>query len=332
MTRCILGLLMTLALGCFWSSLAGAVPAPTNVPRIGLLMTGRPSSGPSPLLDAFRQGLRELGWVEGQNLAVEYRWAEGQPDRLPELAADLVRLPVDILIVAEPFGARAAQQATSTLPIVVLGVGDAVGRGLVKSLARPGGNITGLSEPYAEISHKWLELPKEAVPQASRVGALTLPHWWPVQGEAWTALQQTATTMSVTLQRVEVQNPSDFERAFARIAQEPVDALVMLPHPMFFQHRRRLVALAAERHLPTLWGPFREFVDAGGLMAYGPSLRDQFRRAAYFVDKILKGAKPADLPVEQPTRFELIINLKTAQALGLTLPPSLLIQADEVIR
>jgi putative ABC transport system substrate-binding protein len=246
MTRGTLGLLMTLALGCLWSSLTGAMPAPTNVPRIGLLLSGRPPVS-TPLLDAFRQGLREFGWVLGHNLAIEYRLAGEQPDRLPELAADLVRLPVDILITADPFGAGAAQQATSTLPIVVLGVGDAVGRGLVKSLARPGGNITGLSEQYAEISHKWLELLKEAVPQASRVGALTLPRWWPVQGEAWTALQQTATTMRVTLQRVEVQDPSDFERAFARMAEEHVDALVMLSHPMFFEHRRRLVALAAKR-------------------------------------------------------------------------------------
>jgi putative ABC transport system substrate-binding protein len=213
-----------------------------------------------------------------------------------------------------------------------VGSGDAVGLGLVASLARPGGNITGLSEQYSDLGLKWLELLKEVLPQVSRVGALTMSTLWPVQGESWKALQQAAKTMNVTLHRVEVREPSEFESAFAGMTPEHVEALLMLPHPIFFRHRTRLVALAAERQLPTIWGPFREFVDTGGLMAYGPSLRDQYRRAAYFVDKILKGAKPADLPVEQPTTFELVINLKTAQALGLTIPPTLLFQATEVIR
>jgi ABC-type uncharacterized transport system substrate-binding protein len=234
--------------------------------------------------------------------------------------------------VGNPLAARAAKYATSELPIVIVGSGDAVGLELVANLARPGGNITGLSEQYADLGLRWLELLKEAVPQVSRVGALTMSTLWPVQDEPWKALQQSAKTMNVTLHRVEVREPSAFESAFAGMTQEHVEALLMLPHPIFFQHRIRLVALAAERHLPTIWGPFREFVDAGGLMAYGPSLRDQYRRAAYFVDKILKGAKPADLPVEQPTTFELVINLKTADALGLTIPPSLLFQADEVIK
>jgi putative ABC transport system substrate-binding protein len=207
-----------------------------------------------------------------------------------------------------------------------------VGFGFIASLARPGGNITGLSEQYSDLGPKWLELLKEVVPQVSRVGALTMSSLWPVQGEPWTALQQAAKAMRVTLHRMEVHEPSAFESAFAGMTQEHVDALLVLPHPLVFQHHRRLVALAAAHHLPTIWGPFREFVDAGGLMAYGPSLRDQYRRAAYFVDKILKGTKPADLPVEQPTQFELVINLKTAQALGLTIPPSLLFQATEVIR
>jgi putative ABC transport system substrate-binding protein len=205
------------------------------------------------------------------------------------------------------------------------GVGDAVGLGLVASLARPGGNVTGLSEQYTDLVLKWLELLKEAVPQASRVGALTLPQFW-------SALQQAARAMSVVLQRVEVHEPTEFESAFARMTQEHFEALLVLPHPLILTHRTRLVALAAESQLPTLWGPFRECVDAGGLMAYGPSLRDQYRRAAYFVDKILKGAKPADLPVEQPTTFELVINLTTAKALGLTIPPHILFQATDVIR
>jgi putative tryptophan/tyrosine transport system substrate-binding protein len=332
MTRRVIPLLMTLALALLVAPLATEAQSPAKVPRIGWLSLGSPSSGPTPLRDAFRQGLRDLGWVEGQNIAIESRYAEGNPDRLPDLAAELVRLQVDVILVGNPLAARAAKYATSELPIVIVGSGDAVGLELVANLARPGGNITGLSEQYADLGLRWLELLKEVVPQVSRVGVLTMSTLWPIQSEPWTALQQAAKTMNVTLHRVEVREPSEFESAFAGMTQEHVEALLMLPHPIFFQHRIRLVALAAERHLPTIWGPFREFVDAGGLMAYGPSLRDQYRRAAYFVDKILKGAKPADLPVEQPMKFELVINLKTAQALGITMPPSLLLLADEVIR
>ena len=210
---------------------------------------------------------------------------------------------------------------------MVISAGD-----YVASLARPGGNITGLSEQYTDLVPKWLELLKEAVPQASRVGVLTMSPWYSVQSKPWEALQQAAKTMRVRLQRMEVREPSEFASAFAGMTQEHVEALIVLPHPLLFRHRTRLAAFAAESHLPTIWGPFREFVDAGGLMAYGPSLRDQFRRAATYVDKILKGAKPADLPVERPIKFELVINLKTAQALGITFPPTLLFQADEVIR
>jgi putative ABC transport system substrate-binding protein len=332
MTRPTIGLLLTLALGLLVAPLTAEAQPPAKVPRIGWLSLGSPSSGPTPLRDAFRQGLRELGWVEGQTIAFDSRYAEGNPDRLPDLAAELVRLKVDVILAGNPLTAQAAKHATSELPIVIMGVGDAVALGLVASLARPGGNVTGLSEQYTDLVRKWLELLKEAVPQVSRVGALTPPQFWSVQSEPWEALQQAAKTMSVTLHRVEVRDPSDFESAFAGMPQEHVEALLMLPHPIFVRHRTRLVALAAQNQLPTIWGPFREFVDAGGLMAYGPSLREQYRRAAYFVDKILKGTKPADLPVEQPTTFELVINLKTTQALGLTIPPSLLFQADEVIR
>jgi ABC-type uncharacterized transport system substrate-binding protein len=331
MMRCTIGLLVTLILAILMAPLATKAQPPAKVPRIGWLSLGAPSPNPY-LRDALRQGLRELGWVEGQNIAIETRYAEGKPDRLPDLAAELVRLKVDVIFVGNPFAAQAAKQATRELPIVMVGVGDAVGLGLVASLARPDGNITGLSEQYTDLVLKWLELLKEAVPQASRVGALTLPQFWSVQTEPWEALQQAARTMRVTLQRVEVREPTEFESAFARMTQEQVEALLVLPHPIVLTHRTHLVALAAERQLPTIWGPFREFVDAGGLMAYGPSLRDQYRRAAYFVDKILKGAKPGNLPVEQPTTFELVINLKTAQALGLTIPPTLLFQADELIR
>jgi putative tryptophan/tyrosine transport system substrate-binding protein len=326
---CTFGLIVTLTILAV--PLSPKAQSPAQVPRIGWLSLGA-SSGNPYLLDAFRQGLRDLGWVEGQNLAIESRYAEGQPDRLADLAAEFVQLKVDVIVVSNPLAALAAKQATLELPIVIVAVGDAVGLGLVASLARPGGNLTGLSEQYADLVPKWLELLKEAVPQASRVGVLTMSTLWSVRSEPWQALQQAAKTMRVTLQRVEVREPSEFESAFAGMTQEHVEALIMLPHPILFRHRTRLVALAAERQLPTIWGPFREFAEVGGLMAYGPSLPDQFRRAAYFVDKILKGAKPADLPVEQPIKFELVINLKTAQALGITIPPTLLFQANEVIR
>jgi len=327
-----LGLMLPLACAILAVPLPPLAQPPAKVPRIGVLWLGASSDSPYLLLDAFRQGLRELGWVEGQNIAIEARYAEGEPARLAALAAEFVQMKVDVILAPNPLAARAAQHATTELPIVMVGVGDAVGLGLVTSLARPGGNLTGLSEQYADLVLKWLELLKEAVPQASRVGVLTVSTLWPVQSEPWQALQQAAQTMRVTLHRVEVREPSDFESAFAGMTQEHVEALMVLPHPLVLRHCTRLAALAAERHLPTIWGPFRECVQAGGLMAYGPSLRDQFRRAAYDVDKILKGAKPADLPVEQPTKFELVINLKTAQALGLTIPPTLLFQADEVIR
>jgi putative ABC transport system substrate-binding protein len=329
MQRRLVGFLVTLAI--LMAPLAPMAQPPAKVPLIGWLGLAAPAGHPS-LMDAFRQGLRELGWVEGQTIALAARHAEGQPDRLPALAAEFVRLKVDVLVVTNPLAARAAQQATTELPIVIAGVGDAVGLGLVASLARPGGNITGLSEQYADLVLKWLELLQEAVPQASRVGVLTISTLWSVRSESWQALQQAAMTRRVTLQRVEVQEPSAFESAFAAMTQEHVEALLVLPHPTVFRHCTRLVALAAERQLPTIWGPFRECVQAGGLLSYGPSLRDQFRRAAYVVDKILKGAKPADLPVEQPTKFELVINLKTAKALALTIPPTLLVLADEVIR
>ena len=215
MTYRTLGLLVTLALGLLVAPLAAEVQSPAKVPRIGRLSLGSPSSGPTPLRDAFRQGLRDLGWVEGQNIAIESRYAEGKPDRLHDLAAELVRLKVDVILVGNPLAAQAAKQATSELPIVMVGTGNAVGLGLVASLARPGGNITGLSEQYTDLGLQWLELLKEVVPQVSRVGVLTMSTLWPVQSEPWTALQQAAKTMSVTVHRVEVREPSEFESAFA---------------------------------------------------------------------------------------------------------------------
>ena len=331
MRRTSLGLILTLACALLAVPRPPLAQPPAKVPRLGVLLLGT-AAGYQSLLDAFRQGLRALGWVDGQNIAIEARYAEGDPARLAALAAEFVRLKVDVLVAGNPLAAQAAQHATTELPIVMVAVGDAVGLGLVASLARPGGNLTGLSEEYADLVLKWLELLKEAVPQASRVGVLTMSTLWPVQSAPWQALQQAAQTMRVTLHRVEVRDPSGFARAFAGMTQEHVEALLVLPHPLVFQHLTPLVTLAAERQLPTIWGPFRAGVDAGGLMAYGPSLRAQYQRAAYYVDRLLKGAKPGDLPVEQPMKFELVLNLKTAKALGLTMPPTLLMLADEVIR
>jgi len=328
MPRRTIGLLVILALGLLVAPLAAEAQPRANVPRIGWLSSGFPPSDADLQRSPFLQGLRELGWVEGQNIAMERRYAEENADRLPALAAELVQLRVDVIVTGDPRANNPAKHATSTIPIVMVIGAD----GYVASLARPGGNITGLSDQYTDLVPKWLELLKEAVPQASRVGVLTMPPFWSVQSKPWEALQQAAKTMRVTLHRVEVREPSAFESAFAGMTQEHVEALIVFPHPLLFRHRTRLVALAAESQLPTIWGPFREFVDAGGLMAYGPSLRGQYRCAAYFVDKILKGTKPADLPVERPIKFELVINLKTAQALDLTIPPTLLFQADEVIR
>jgi putative tryptophan/tyrosine transport system substrate-binding protein len=326
-------LLITLTLSLFVALLTTEAQPVATMRRIGILVSGSPPAmGLSPLHQAFLHELQTLGYVEGPRLAIEWRFAERQLDRLPALAADLVRLPVDVIVASGPPAARAAQQATTTLPIVVLAVGDAVGQGLVASLARPGGNVTGLSEQYTELLPKWLELLKEAVPQASHVAVLVVPELWSVGDASWRALQHTAAGLGVRLHRVEAHEPGEFEQAFVAMTQAQTEALIVLPHPLFFLHRTRLVDLATQQRLPTIWGPFREFVHAGGLMAYGPSLREQFQRAAYYVDRLLKGDKPADLPVEQPTTFELVINLQTAQALGLPIPPTLLFQATEVLR
>jgi putative ABC transport system substrate-binding protein len=331
MTRHRIGLLVTLTLAILVAPSAAEAQQPTKVYRIGRLSSGSPPDM-ERTAEAFRQGLREHGYVEGQNLVIAWRFAEGRLERLPDLAADLVRLPVDVIVASGPQAARAAQRATTTLPIVVVVVGDALGQGLVANLAQPGGNITGLSEQYTELLPKWLELLKEAVPQAAHVAVLVVPELWSIRDASWHALQHTAAALGVRLQRVEAHELEEFEHAFVAMTQAQAEALIVLPHPLFFLHRTRLVDLATQQRLPTIWGPFREFVYDGGLMAYGPSLREQFQRAAYYVDRILKGTKPADLPVEQPTMFELVINLKSAQALGLTVPPALLFQADEIIR
>jgi putative ABC transport system substrate-binding protein len=301
-----------------------------KVPRIGFLGARAPSES-SPLIDAFRQGLRELGWVEGQNIVIDYRFAEGRLDRLPDLAAELVRLKVDIIVAHPTAGAVAAKNATGTIPIVMISVGDPIGLGLIASFARPGRNATGLSYSAGlEIVGKQLELLKETVPKVRRVAILSNPAN-PSRPGAIKEVNLAARSLGVQLQILEARGPNEFDGAFAAMTTERVGALLVMLDAMFSLHRTRLADLAARSRLPAAYGS-RESVEAGGLMSYGPSQRDLFRRSATYVDKILKGAKPADLPVEQPTKFELVINLKTAKALGLTIPQSVLGRADEVIQ
>jgi ABC-type uncharacterized transport system substrate-binding protein len=303
--------------------------APGKVPRVGYVFA-RVSSADQPLWDTARQGLRELGYVEGQNITLEIRWAEGRSERLPELVAELVRLKVDVLVVATTPGALAAKDATRTIPIVFVGVADPVESGLVASLARPGGNLTGLSLLNPEISGKRLELLKESLPTISRVAALTNPGNL-IHVVFWRETHAAAKTLGLQLQPIKVRAPEDFEEAFRAAARGRADALLAFDDALTVGYRARLVALAAKYRLPTMYG-FREFPDAGGLLSYGPNLLDLYRRTATYVDRILKGTKPGDLPIEQPTKFELVINLKTAKALGLTIPPSVLARADEVIQ
>jgi ABC-type uncharacterized transport system substrate-binding protein len=283
------------------------------------------------MLAAFRQGLRDLGWVEGQNIIIEYRYAEGRSERLPDLAAELVRLKVDTIVAPTIQGATAAKNATGTIPIVMVAVGDPVGTGLIASLAHPGGNVTGLSFSVGvETYGKGLELLKETVPKVRRVAIL----WNPANLVNRLAIREVnvaARSLGVQLQLLEARGPSEFDGAFAVMAKKRPGALLVVSDTLFILHRTRLADLAARNRLPAAYGA-REYVDAGGLMSYGPSIADLYRRAATYVDKILKGAKPADLPVEQPTKFELVINLKTAKALGLTIPQSVLGRADEVIQ
>jgi len=320
-----------LALGMLVTPLAADAQQAAKVPRIGYLATNLAASPHTH--EAFLQGLRDLGYVEGRNVVIEYRNAEGKYDRLPALAADLVALKVDIIVAPPTLAALAAKQATKTIPIVFAVAADPVTSGLVTSLARPGGNVTGLSILGPELVGKCLELLKQAVPRVSRVAVL----WQPgaagerTEKDMLKGAEVAARALGVRPQFVEARGPADFDRAFSEMTRARAGALTVLASSMFFNERRRLVDLAAKNRLPAVY-PWREGVDAGGLMSYGANLADLNRRAATYVDKILKGAKPADLPVEQPTRFELVINLKTAKALGLTIPQSVLIRADEVIQ
>jgi len=291
--------------------------------RIGVLSPG--CHPPSAALDLFLQGLRDRGYVEGQNLAIEWRYSEGKAERFADLAADLVRLQVDVIVAMSTPAALAAQRATQTIPIIMVYVADPVGTGLVASLARPGGNLTGVSDMATDLSAKRLELLKEAVPTLSRMAVL-----WnaadPGMVLRFREIEAAARVLGVTLQSLEVREPQDFEEAFTAMTREPPDALFVVAEVLTFTHRCQVLDFAAQNRLPAMY-EFGVFAQDGGLMAYGPTLTDAFQRGAYYVDRILKGTKPADLPVEQPMNFELVINLKAAEALGLTLPPDLLVLA-----
>jgi len=331
MTGLRLAFSITLLLGGLFSPLAVRAQQAAKVPRIGYLAGDRAAS--PHLIEAFRQGLRDLGYVEGSNVLIEYRDAEGKFERLPALAAELVALKVDVIVAGGTPLILAAKQATRTLPIVFAAASDPVTDGLVTSLARPGGNVTGFSNIAPDLVGKRLELLKQAVPGVNRVAIL----WQPggtgerTEQDMRKGAEAAARALGVRLQFLEARGPADFDRAFSDMTRERAGALTSLGGSMFFSERRRLVDLAAKNRLPALYQQ-REFVDAGGLMAYGANLADNFRRAATYVDKILKGTKPGDLPIEQPTKFELVINTKTAKALGLTIPPSLLQRADHVIQ
>jgi putative ABC transport system substrate-binding protein len=283
----------------------------------------------STWVEAFRQGLRELGYVEGKNILTEHRYAEGKLDRLPALADELVRFQVHIIVTAGSSSTRAAKRATATIPIVMAFDDDPVGSGFAASLARPGANITGSSTLSPEIRAKQLELLKEIVPKLSRVGVLG-DVTRPGIPQALREINLAADALRVHIQFLEVRDPKDIETAFRAVSKEQADAVLVLPSPITFSHRRRVIAFAEQGRLPAMFS-FPEFVEDGGLMSYGANIADLYRRAATYVDKILKGAKPADLPIEQPTKFELIINLRAAKQIGLTVPPTVLARADRVI-
>jgi len=312
-----------------------AVPLATEaqqsatVARIGFLAGGSPAES-APSLEQFRLGLRELGYMEGQTIVIEYRWAEGKVERFGDLAAELVGVKVAVIVAPTSPAALAAKGATETIPIVFVTAGDPLGSGLVAGIARPGGNITGLSLVAPEIVAKQLQLLKEAVPRTSRVAVLSNP------ASSYSALMvketgAAARSLGVQLQFVSVRAADPLDNSLSAVTKERPDALLVLFDPLLFAHRMRIAEFANNHRLPAMT-PHKEYAESGGLMAYGPSLPDLYRRAATYVDKILKGAKPADLPVQQPTKFELVINLRTAKALGLTMPQSLLLRADEVIQ
>jgi ABC-type uncharacterized transport system substrate-binding protein len=317
-------LLITVLLITFSST---GAQQPTKIPRVGHLSAGV-ASDPARQ-EAFRQGLRELGYVEGKNIVIEWRFAEGKSEHVSALAAELVRLKVDVIVTSGPGATRPAKEATNTIPIVMAQDNDPVANGFVASLARPGGNITGLSTLSAQLSGKRLELLKEVLPRLSRVAVFDNSTSGNVEVRKET--EHAAGALGLKLQYLEVRSPKDIETAFREAGKSRADAILMLPNQIHFSQRTRIADLAIKNRLPVIYGR-PEYVEAGGLMNYGVSFTDLDRRAAIYVDKILKGAKPAELPVEQPTKFEMVINLKTAKQIGLTIPPNVLARADKVIK
>jgi len=297
-----------------------------KVYRVGFLS---PVESPR-YFDAFRNGMHDLGYSEGQNLIIEYRSAKGIPERFTDLTSELVRLKVDVIVAASGGAAMAAKNVTHTIPVVMGQTGDPVARGLVVSLAQPGGNVTGLTALSTELTAKRLELLKETLPKASRIAVLSTPSSTETE-TSMASMEGAARLLAVKLRSVEVRDSTGFEKAFETITKERVEGLMVLTGPLLTTNRKRLVELAAKSRCPAMYG-LSEFVDVGGLMFYGASLSDMYRRAATYVDKILRGAKPTDLPVEQPTKFEFIINLKAAKQIGLTVPPTVLARADKVIK
>ncbi len=302
---------------------------PTKIPRIGFLSTLSPGAL-SARTEAFRQGLRELRYIEGKSIVIEYRWAEGKLDRLPALAAELARLKVEVIVTGGDVVTRVVKKATSTIPIVMGADSDPVGSGSIASLAHPGGNITGLSTLSPEISGKQLELLKEVVPRLSHVAVLG-DSTRPGNAQSLNEAEKAAAAFRVQFQFLDVQTPNDIETAFRAASKERADAVLVLPSTVALSHRKGIADLAVKKRLPAIYYS-TEYVDDGGLMSYSANVTDLFRRAAIYVDKVLKGAQPGDLPVEQPTKFEFVINLKTAKQIGLTIPPNVLARADKVIR
>jgi putative ABC transport system substrate-binding protein len=323
------GCIVTLALSFLAAPLEADAQPSANVPTIGYLSMAGGAPGGAPLAESFRQGLQELGYVEGKTIAIVYRSAEGKPERLPALAAELVQLPVDVIFAQSGQVAEAAKDATTTIPIVTVSGADPVAIGLVASLARPGGNITGLSLMSAELAGKRLQLLKEASGSLGRVAVL-----WnardAVMTNIFSEIQTAAPVLGVTVQPLGVQEAKDIDGAIAAMTEEPPDALFMITDVLTSRYVRQVLDFAMQHRLPTMFQSSGGVAE-GGLMSYAPSFTDAYRRAAYYVDRILKGAMPGDLPVEQPTKFELVVNLKTAKTLGITIPPTLLMLADKVI-
>ena len=326
LTRVITAVLVVLLV----TPLGALSQGPRRIPRIGIAVATSPPAG-RPNVDAFRRGLRELGYIEGQNITIEERWAEGQPERFASLINDLLRSKADLLVVSSVVGARAAKSATTTTPVVFVAVTDPGGTGVVDSLARPGGNLTGTSLLIGEeFAGKWVELAKETVPGVSSLAALSHTDH-PMARKYEKAMQTAAQTLGLALQVFDVRDVAGLDRALSIMAKTPPGALIVPASPFFGVHRKRIAEFALLRRIPTV-GHDRSLAVDGILLSYGPSITESYRRGAVYVDKILKGAKPADLPVEQPTKFELVINSTTAKTLGLTIPPSLLVRVDHTIQ